>query len=896
MGQRIGISATILGIWLVLSGCGGTDAPDGGGGSGGGSEPAARAAETACDDGADNDGDGHADCADLDCRAAGEVCALVPPVDRTVATTVGESAQFLYLGVDPIQKEADPAAFDARRVAIVRGKVVDAGGAALAGVRIRVKGHDEYGYTETRPDGLFDMAVNGGDRLVFEYARDGFVSAERVMHPAWQRYETLPEVGLIEPTQRATTVRAGAAAAQVAASDRVEDEHGSREAVVVFKPGTRATAELPDGTSQELASLGVRVTQYPVDLPAATGEGWSAAPRFAPGTLPRAGVQLGLELSVDDATALGASSVRFSEPVAVYIDNFLGLPAGAPVPLGFYNPERSEWEAASAGRVLEVLSVAGGTASLDADGDGAPEDSDTLAELGIDAAELGEVSKRFEAGDRVWRAEVSHFSTWVFSGMTITAPPTATAPNAGSVIARPLDVPSRRGAAVIETQALAQTIAIAGTPYSLHYQSDRTTAYGPGFQLEVPVTTDDIPEGLVGVLSQVEIAGQRFTQFFDARPNQKHVVVWDGRNSLGQLVQGPQVARVLIGNAFAGLVRAGGEFGIADIPLTEDGEVSIPTPVAFVFQELETRVGVWDAKGYDLGGVSLDALHAYDPVSQTVFFGWGDQKSADNVALVVRRPVEDFDLGAPDAVVVAGDGSVVVTDDQRGRILRARPDGSVEVIAGEGAPGEAGALRLGSPQGVAIAGDGSIVFADYYRNAIRSVSPTGGVTTLVGEASDDPLVEAVVDDLEGIAIGVRGELYLTQGAEVWRLEGGELTTVAGGGTAGDGPATEALLLVPSGLVAAPDGSIFVSEREGHRVRKITPDGIIRTVAGTGEPGFAGDGGAAVDAQLNEPRGLAIAADGSLYIADQLNDRIRRVTPDGLIQTVVGGGDATLEDG
>jgi glucose/arabinose dehydrogenase len=71
------------------------------------------------------------------------------------------------------------------------------------------------------------------------------------------------------------------------------------------------------------------------------------------------------------------------------------------------------------------------------------------------------------------------------------------------------------------------------------------------------------------------------------------------------------------------------------------------------------------------------------------------------------------------------------------------------------------------------------------------------------------------------------------------------------------------------------------------VRKITPDGTIRTVAGTGLPGLSGDGGNATEAQLDQPRGLAMAADGSLYIADELNNRIRRVPPDGIIQTVVG---------
>jgi uncharacterized protein (TIGR03437 family) len=115
-------------------------------------------------------------------------------------------------------------------------------------------------------------------------------------------------------------------------------------------------------------------------------------------------------------------------------------------------------------------------------------------------------------------------------------------------------------------------------------------------------------------------------------------------------------------------------------------------------------------------------------------------------------------------------------------------------------------------------------------------------------------------------------------------------TLAGSNFAGDGgPAVKALLLQPEGLAAAPDGTIYIADAAGHRVREVAPDGSIRTVAGNGSPGFSGDGGPGARATLHSPYGLALDRQGNLYIADLGNARIRVLAPDGNIRTVAGGG-------
>ena len=156
MDRQLRFLTSMLGACFVLLGCGDDDK----GGAGDSSD-----VETSCDDGADNDKDGQSDCNDLDCRIAGTICTLAPPLDRSVASTLAESAKFLYTGPDPLQKGADSKVFDVRRLAMLRGKVVDREGKPLAGVRVSVSGHSAYGYTLSRTDGLFDLAVNGGARV-----------------------------------------------------------------------------------------------------------------------------------------------------------------------------------------------------------------------------------------------------------------------------------------------------------------------------------------------------------------------------------------------------------------------------------------------------------------------------------------------------------------------------------------------------------------------------------------------------------------------------------------------------------------------------------------------------------------------------------------------------------
>jgi len=137
----------------------------------------------------------------------------------------------------------------------------------------------------------------------------------------------------------------------------------------------------------------------------------------------------------------------------------------------------------------------------------------------------------------------------------------------------------------------------------------------------------------------------------------------------------------------------------------------------------------------------------------------------------------------------------------------------------------------------------------------------------------------------GLALDAQGNLYIADnGNNRIRKVGldGTISTVAGSGTAGfsgdGGPALRAQLNGPTGVVVDAAGTVFIADTGNNRVRRVTPDGIITTVAGSGAKGFSGDGDTAIKAQLSGPTGVAIGPDGALYIADSGNDRIRKVSP------------------
>ncbi len=264
-------------------------------------------------------------------------------------------------------------------------------------------------------------------------------------------------------------------------------------------------------------------------------------------------------------------------------------------------------------------------------------------------------------------------------------------------------------------------------------------------------------------------------------------------------------------------------------------------------------------------------------------------------------------LLAPWSVALDAAGNLYIADSGDQRIRKVDTSGQISTEAGTGTAGFAGdngpasAAQLYSPIGVTVDPFGAIYIADTLNERIRQVSTAGIIDTVAGTGQTgvgqqgSPGTQMPLDNPEGVCTGQSGMLYVADlgNNRVLRVPpGGDVTTAAGNGSQGysgdGGPAPMAQLNSPSACSVDTAGDLFIADTGNNAIREVTPNGNIATVAGIGTAGFSGDAGPATSAALNGPAGIAADDDGNLYIADTLNNRIRLVTPDGMIQTIAGG--------
>jgi uncharacterized protein (TIGR03437 family) len=269
-------------------------------------------------------------------------------------------------------------------------------------------------------------------------------------------------------------------------------------------------------------------------------------------------------------------------------------------------------------------------------------------------------------------------------------------------------------------------------------------------------------------------------------------------------------------------------------------------------------------------------------------------------------PSTSVQLVQPRNVAIGGDGSLYISDFGANQVYQVATNGALSLMAGTGTAGYSGVgtsallAELNAPAGLTVDPMGALYIADSGNNRVRKVyngviitvfntpGPTGvaldstGMLYVAAASYFGTLVEPIsgLSSARDVALDSSGNIYVTSGAFVSEIAGsGAVTTIAGSGASlyfgGDGgPATAAQLYSPSQIAVDSGGNWFISDTSNNRIRMVTPAGVISTFAGTGDP-----------AQLNSPRGIAIDGSNNLYIADSGNNVVREITPAGAITSV-----------
>ncbi len=730
----------------------------------------------------------------------------------------------------------------------------------------------------------------------------------------WQEFVTLPDVMLTELDPQVTAIDLGQGAMLVARGSVMSDADGTRQATLLFPAGTTATMTDANGQEQEVAQLSVRATEFTVG---------PEGPRAMPGDLPPSSAYTyAVEFSTDEAIAADARQVTFSQPIFHYVENFLNFPVGTPVPTGFYDREHGVWVAAANGVVIAIVGITSGLADLDTDGDTVVDDG---VALGVTAAERQQLAALYSAGQSLWRVPIPHFSTvdcnWPFVPPDDAAAPTSPTAQTDDPIDQCLDEEAVASVVECQNQILGQSVNVVGTPFTLNYRSDRVAGHEGARTVSLVASGASVPASLQRIDVEMQVAGQTFNQTLPPDPDQSVAFTWDGLDIYGRALQGRQPFRATIGYVYEAVYatpaeaqQAFGVFGAA--PISGDRTREEIT----IGQVLTGALGTLDARGYGLGGWTLDVHHAYDPEGEVVYLGNGGRISAGAIRTGVTTLAGGGTIDAATgiaaksarllasafSVVFTADGTLFFSIPNEHRIGRVGLDGVLALFgSGPGFGGDGQLLGFGqfsSPQGLAVGPDGAGYIADTGNHRVRRVDPAGILSTFAGTgddgfAGDDgPALDAQLSDPKYVAVGPDGSIYVADnGNDRIRRIGtdGTIITVAGGGTTCcnqiDGiPALDAELSDIGGLAVDPQGIVYFAN--GDTIVRIGVDGIATRVAGDFDTcDFGGDGGPARQALLCTPTGLALGPDGSLYVGDRSNERIRVVGTDGIISSAAGGG-------
>lgn len=821
---------------------------------------------------------------------------VVPLSAMQVTRNLLKDWEFLYTNSGPgqIQFEVELDSMTSKQASLLVGVVRSTDGEMLPGVKVSLKGAPEFGYTYTRKDGEYTLLVRGGPNRILEFERDGFVKMQRVIDSQWSETVGVPPVLMTPVTMPETLVSFPVSSVQVARAPAPmsEDSYEQRRPTFLFLPGTTAEAVMPDGSAVPLSELHLQFSEL-VTSP----EQWAKVP----GELPE-GTDAYYIVAIEsrEVRELGASHVQFSRPVVQLVENFKGFAIGLDFGHAIYDKQKAAWIPKNDSHVMEVLGAdLSGDAQLDVIGHGEVADAALLERFGVDDEELATIASLYPGGQQLVRATTDRFSINCWSCVPNKLSQSLRRP--GLLDLSPQDENSCKipNSSSIDVQngVLEESIPVSGTPYNLSYTSSRQEGYRDDWRVDIPIQLPGAPteDFLAAFVTVTTGSGQTESRAFS-------------RNAHADPCQGTEVY----------WTRINGRWN------KESKVVRLDESLGFcVYRLPANRIWSWEWNGQDGAGrpykyatnVTINTLSEFEVDSwrQTVL----QESQIDDYTLAVAAPPTTFgnaprlrSIGLQEAACsslpllpkIGYVGCVAVAR------LYSRLSGWINLNHGQSTQ-QMGNWEIDvlhaydADNAVLRRGDGNVEARPrLHRGDQRYFSAFGGDYFSSFLQDGIPVSRARIQQPGKLIVDDLGRTYFVEPAanRVRRIElDGTVTTVAGSafGSAcptptapcGDGgPANQALLHGPRGIALGQDGSLLIADTLNHRIRRVSPDGTIETIAGTGEQGFDGDDVIAAGTRLNLPRDVEFDGNDSTYfVADAGNNRVRKVLPDGRMVTIAG---------
>lgn len=334
----------------------------------------------------------------------------------------------------------------------------------------------------------------------------------------------------------------------------------------------------------------------------------------------------------------------------------------------------------------------------------------------------------------------------------------------------------------------------------------------------------------------------------------------------------------------------------AKIITFNEHSIHVEIPESDTFGPVELSLAV---NGKPTAVQTFDYMEPLLPYDTQTLAGSGTANYAEGMGNVAG-------FNNPEGVAIDSKGNILVADRSNHRIRKITPEGLVSTLAGTGRVGRADGLAaeasFNSPWKIAVDQHDNVIVADRSNHLIRKISAAGIVTTLAGTGAggyqDGAALSASFDYPQDVEVDAQGNIYIVDytNNRIRRLDTQGMVITLAGGVSGyaDGMGTEARFNRPSGIVMDAQGNLLVADRNNHRIRKITPDGLVSTLAGNGEKGLADS--ELLEASFSEPFGVSVDRSGNIYVADLASNAIRKITIYGEVVTIAGNGNAGAQNG